>query len=175
MNQDQLKSRLHYDIESGVFRWRNLIGSSNRKPWDIAGSPHNKGYTSIRIFGKKYMAHRLAWLYVYGELPASDLDHIDGVKTNNAISNLRKVTNAQNHWNVGMRSTNKSGVKGVHWHKGIGRWVATFKANGVQNFVGSFDSISDAESEISKARKNIHGEYARHAVLAEKFNNIGAE
>lgn len=75
INQQQLKSRLHYDKESGVFRWRNVVGSSNRKPWDIAGTQHNKGYVSIQIGKKRYQAHRLAWLYEHGEFPRLDIDH----------------------------------------------------------------------------------------------------
>ena len=163
MTQEKLKELLYYNQENGFFYWRHNKGRNVIKPWDKAGSVNGKGYIKLQLNGKCWQAHRLAWLYVYGSLPSHDIDHINGIKSDNRISNLRPATNAQNHWNTGIRSTNKSGVKGVHWHKGSKRWVASCRSNGKQVHLGAYLDVAEASEAIRKYRQKHHGEYANHA------------
>ena len=90
LTQEYLKSILDYDLDTGIFTWK-INKAKRTKIGDIAGWSYN-GYREIEINDKKYKAHRLAWLYVYGEMPNKLIDHIDGNRSNNKISNLREAT-----------------------------------------------------------------------------------
>src|SRR6266571_1983400 len=121
ITQERLKELLHYDPETGVFTW--LVRMSQRvMPGDIAGGRSHE-YLTIKIFGKTYKAHRLAWLYVYGDLP-SRVDHRDGQGSHNWIENLRPCTQVQNVANSRVKSNNVSGLKGVRRRKGCRNWEA---------------------------------------------------
>ena len=114
LTQDYLKSILHYDPDTGIFRW-----AKRRATWipagTIAGSTCEKGYAIIVINYKIYRAHRLAWLYMTGSHPPEFIDHINLDRKDNRFCNLRLSTRAQNMQNFRIRPDNKSGVKGVYW------------------------------------------------------------
>ena len=111
MKQDILKKYLYYDNQSGNFYW---IKSKNSKTeaGQVAGSKTKHGYVVIGIDNKRYYAHRLAWLYVYGYMPKL-IDHINGHGLDNRLCNLRECTQIENMKNTSKPSTNKSGYKGV--------------------------------------------------------------
>jgi citrate synthase len=112
LTQEYLKSILDYDLDTGIFTWK--VSKANRtKVGDVAGWSYN-GYREIEINNKAYKAHRLAWLYVYGEMPKNLVDHVDGNRSNNKISNLREATYQENSENYKTPKTNKSGVKNVY-------------------------------------------------------------
>jgi hypothetical protein len=98
LTQSRLKELLIYDPDTGIFRRRIACGIA------VAGStPGNinaMGYLDISIGCKRYYAHRLAWLYVYGEWPSLEIDHINCDRLDNRISNLRDVTHHQNMNNL---------------------------------------------------------------------------
>jgi len=108
---------LEYDPETGVFIWKPR--TTDDKSWntkfagEVAGSINNHGYRRIGIDGKIYMAARLAWLYVHGEWPKNEIDHINRVRDDNRMVNLRDVTSTENSNN---RSDNNGFPEGVHWH-----------------------------------------------------------
>lgn len=108
ITQSELKKIFLYEKESGIFTRKRL----NK----ITGSKNNCGYLNININNKTYYAHRLAWLYVYGEFP-KHIDHINHIRTDNRIANLRNVEHKENRRNSSLISTNKSGVNGVFWDK----------------------------------------------------------
>jgi len=108
---ERLKKFLEYSSDSGVFTRRVATGGS--KVGDIAGTKHRTGYIHIRVDGKKYSAHRLVWLYKYGVFPSRDIDHINHVRDDNRLSNLREVSKQENMQNSSKYSTNTSGVVGV--------------------------------------------------------------
>ena len=98
ITQTRLKELLNYDPISGIFTWKTSRGG--RKPGSIAGTKCiHKGYITIQIDGTLYRAHRLAFLYMIGRLPEDQVDHIDRCKDNNAWSNLRECTQAENQLN----------------------------------------------------------------------------
>ena len=97
-----------------------------------------------------------------GLIESLKIAHIDGNKQNNLIENLRDVDNTLNHWNERKRSTNKSGHKGVWWHKQSKRWEAACRVNGKQITIGRFERIEDAVEAVRKFREQQHGEYANH-------------
>ena len=161
MTQEQLKEYLEYDSETGIFKWIKP-SSTKTRIGDIAGTPNGKGYINIRLLGSPYRAHRLAWLYVYGEFPEGLLDHIDCNRSNNRIDNLREATSQQNSLNSSLGVRNKSGIKGVHWHSKSGKWRGVIRIGDVSIQVGLWDDLEQAADEMYKARQEQHGEYARH-------------
>lgn len=157
----ELRQLVAYDAETGLMT-RRVATASNIKVGDPVGYADNQGYLCAYIKGRQYKVHRLAWLYVYGEWPKGQLDHINGDRTDNRICNLREATASQNQQNKATPKENKSGVKGVVQHKRSGRWYAFCRVNGTRSYLGSFTDIQDAEAAVIKFRSEHHGEFARH-------------
>ena len=155
ITQQRLKELLRYDSETGVFHWlvnRGKNGTKNK----LAGSRLTEGYLVITIDGRSYIAHRLAWLYVYGVWPTSGLDHINRVHDDNRITNLREATCAQNMQNRNSLSNNKSGVVGVSWNKRINKWSASIKVSYKTIRLGNFSSIEHAAIARAEAKAKYH-------------------
>lgn len=150
---------LDYAPETGVFRWRIRSGPRGN-PGSVAGNWKASGYVEIRLRGKIYKAHRLAWLCAYGAWPDLPVDHINQNKSDNRIANLRLATVGQNCCNKGARRDSKSGVKGVCWYKKLGRWVAQIEHRGEPYHLGYFHSIDEAAAAYAEAAKRLHGEFA---------------
>lgn len=134
-----------------------------QKAGDEVGTLRSHGYTSIYINGKEYGLHRLAWLYVYGEMP-NVIDHQDGNRSNNAITNLRNTTTKGNGQNRKIGSNNKSGQVGVCWVKKSNRWWASIKVDQKTINLGYFVEFSEAVN----ARKNAEVLYGFHKNHGEK-------
>lgn len=161
LEQTDVRRRFIYDPETGVFRHRmdNLPGG---KAGQLAGSVNRDGYVNMSIGRKSIHAHRLAWLYVFGSLPNGMLDHIDGNRSNNRLSNLRLVTPAQNAFNKSACQRNKCGVKGVSWSKGRRAWIAQIGIGYWRKNLGAFDTIAEASAAYTAAAEQFFGEYAAH-------------
>jgi len=143
LTQQTLKSILHYNPDTGIFTY--LIANSNRvKVGDIAGCLHPNGYIYIQINYKPYRAHRLAWLYMYGKFPDNQVDHINGIRSDNRIVNLRDVTNQENGRNRRITKRNTSGFTGVCWYKQCSKCQAQIRVNSKQIHLGLFDNKEDA-------------------------------
>ena len=148
-----------FDYVDGSLVWKKSWGKIKAGTQVVSVS--NRGYVVVQLNRKRYLAHRIIWLLVYGKMPIM-VDHIDGNKQNNRIENLREVDNTLNHWNERRRSTNKSGHKGVWWHKQSKRWEAACRANGKQVTIGRFERIEDAVEAVKQFREQQHGQYANH-------------
>lgn len=160
LTQERLKEILEYNPKTGVFTY--LIPRGGKSPGDQAGSINQLGYCQIEIDYKKHLRHRLAWLYIYGEFPEGFLDHVNGITTDDRIENLREATAGENQFNSRRRKDNKSGFKGVHWHKGINKWVGSVKHNKKQIHVGSFDCPKKANQAVKAKREELHGAFHNH-------------
>lgn len=160
ISAETLKSSLDYDPDTGVFR-RISNRQGGFKLGALAGYKHHSGYTYIKVNGKTYAAHRLAWLFHFGEMPEGEIDHINCDKSDNRISNLRLSDRKGNVCNVGLRNDNTSGVKGVSWHRECGKWVAYVRNNGIKIYVGMFSDLNDAANAVSEMRKRLHKEFSR--------------
>ena len=156
LTQERLKELLSYDPETGLFS--NLTRRGVRAPkGGVAGTKNHKGYIAILIDKKIYLAHRLAWLYVYGEFPEKTIDHINEIKDDNRIINLRSVTNSENQQNISiLKITNTSGFRGVSWNKKIKKWAATISINGKSSHLGSFNTAEEASEVYLKAKRKFH-------------------
>lgn len=142
ITQNELKSILKYDAKSGLFTWKMTKGRARKG--NVAGNKHQSGYISIMYKGKAYQAHRLAWLYEYGEMPEGEIDHINQIKDDNRIDNLRDVDRATNAKNMPQLTTNKSGYTGISWSKSKKRWRATIGIEGKQFHLGYYAELEDA-------------------------------
>lgn len=156
LTQERLKELLDYDPLTGIFSWRVTTNNNGAKVGDIAGCDTGEGYLSIQVDGRLYLAHRLAWLYAYGDWPPTDIDHKNRVRASNQISNLRAVTRGENLQNSSLRSDNTSGVKGVHWAKERGKWAAAIQLNGRSVPLGRFDNIFEAVCARKTAEIAMH-------------------
>ena len=156
LSQETLKSRLHYDPETGVFT--RLVSNSNRfSVGSMAGSLHKSNNSVyILIDCKRYLAHRLAWLYVHGIFPPKDIDHINRDPSDNRICNLRMATHAENHQNRSTPSNNTSGHIGVSLRKSSQKWEAYIKLNSKRIHIGYFTDLNDAISARKAAELKYH-------------------
>jgi hypothetical protein len=154
--RDRLRALLAYDENTGVFSW--LTPTSNRvKIGDKATCRDRFGYVVIRLDGVMYKAHRLAWLYYYGEDPPTFIDHIDMDKTNNKIANLRLATKSQNQANTRARRDNALGVKGVYFDAARDKYQVKLR----RQHIGRFDALSDAIAAYKEAATRAFGCFAR--------------
>jgi len=157
VTQEYLKDHFEYHPETGIFYRRMAHGRMKQ----ITSKCH-WGYLRTRIDGRSYKLHRLAWVYMHGEMPTM-LDHINGVKDDNRISNLRRITPTGNMRNAKMYNTNTSGNVGVYFNKRWKRWYAQIKVDGKEIHLGYFSNKQDAIKAREKANKkyNFHENHGR--------------
>lgn len=121
------------------------------------------GYAYVNIGGQSLQAHRVVWAREHGEWPPIQVDHINGVRTDNRPSNLRLATNTQNMQNSGVTVKSKSGVKGVHWCKDKKKWGAWICVNKKRMGLGRYKTIEEAAAAYAAAAHKYFGEFARTA------------
>lgn len=156
ITQQRLQELLSYDPKTGLFI--NLTQRQGpAKKGSIAGTKRLDGYIAIQIDGKLYSAHRLAWLYTYGSLPEKDLDHINEIKDDNRIVNLRLATHQQNQQNRSKPyKNNSSGLLGIYWNKQNKKWRAIIEINGKNKHLGYFNTAEQAHDAYLKGKREIH-------------------
>lgn len=155
-----LRKALSYDKETGAISWR--ISTNRRiKVGSIAGGIGGGGYHYVKFNGKKYLSHRIAWAITHGSWPAGEIDHRNGKRDDNRISNLRDVSASVNQQNrQRAHSNNKSGssVPGVCFDKQHGKFRVTAKRDGKNLYIGLFKTVPEAESaSIAYRRENYKG------------------
>ncbi|MEJ7685645.1 MAG: HNH endonuclease [Variovorax sp.] len=159
LTASRLRELLDYDPVTGVFRHRRqYVGQ-------VAGSMSTRGYLRIYVDQKDYYAHRLAWLFMTGEWPVGQIDHVDGEKRKNSFANLREATPAQNQQNIWRPSIrNATGYRGVSLHES-GSFVAQISTNGRRRYLGIFATVEAASEAYMEAKRQEHtrGAGSRHA------------
>lgn len=149
-----------FNYKDGILTWKNPT-SKKFKPGDVAGWINNLGYTRVKINRKKYLIHRLIYLYHHGNLPKY-IDHIDGDPLNNKVENLRECTLSQNIHNSKLCKINTSGAKGVSWNKRKQKWMVYLGLGCKRKHIGYFDDFELAELVAIEAREKYHRGFARH-------------
>jgi hypothetical protein len=152
LTQSELKSQLHYDPETGIFTWHKDF-YHKKVAGKVAGSM-DKGYVRIRVNKKGYKAHRLVWLYIYGTWPAKEIDHINRIKHDNRLCNLREATHQQNQWNYSKPKNNTSGYIGVSMRGKS--YVARIKVDRKKIKIGTFDTAEKAGQAYLSAKSVYH-------------------
>jgi hypothetical protein len=161
----QLRNVLDYDQETGLFTWKYRPDTRKEVNSRFAGKPagcittfsRGKQYHTIRVNDVLYLSHRLAWLYVHGEWPDKEIDHVDGDGLNNKIANLRLATHTENMINKTKQRNSESGLKGIsrHGHK----WRVRIKRGSTQ-VLRAFSDLEEAKTWHAEMEKLIHGEFA---------------
>ena len=146
ITQEELKSLLHYNPNTGIFIW--IVKSRGYKylkeAGDIITGRDGKSYRRISLLYKRYFAHRLAFIYMTGSLPKNQVDHINGNGADNRWINLRDVTASENNKNIRKNKLNKSGISGVYWSRNKSKWHTQLRINGKITYLGSYSSSFDA-------------------------------
>jgi hypothetical protein len=157
---EQAREIVSYCSETGVFRWLEHRGS-NARMGEIAGSETPKGYRQICISGRSYLLHRLAWLVVHGRWPEGEIDHINGVRHDNRIENLRDVTRSANLQNQKKphKDNRQSGSLGVSWDRERSKWRAQITVGGKTIRIGRFASEAAAFEAYVLAKARMHEGY----------------
>ena len=160
LTQKRLKYLFDYDSEAGVFT--RVAKPCNRvKIGDSCGDNDGHGYLRCLVDGKRYKLHRLAWLYVYGVWPTNEIDHINGIRDDNRILNLREATRAENSQNQSHpQKNNKCGVLGVWVDKNTNKFCAQIRVNGKKKWIGSFLTQAEASQAYLLAKNQYHEFYA---------------
>lgn len=175
MTPSVVRSLIAYDPETGLLTWRErgpemFATRRAHSVWNArySGKPaldcdDGKGYRHGRIFRKRCFAHRAAWMIAHGEMPPDRIDHINGDGSDNRISNLRAVTNAENGRNAKRSATNTSGVTGVCWVKRQKKYLAYIGSHADREYLGTFaDLASAAEARRSaEMRLGYHENHGR--------------
>lgn len=168
---NELFNRYDYNKLTGQFISKIPIKGSRRHVGSVAGCSTSHKYIRIRILGRCYYAHRLAWLYVYGYMP-KQVDHINGDCHDNRLSNLREVTQSQNNANRMIKRSVSTGARYVHPtdkpqfnRQGKDGYTGTYfvriHLNGIRHQIGGFTSIESAELAAMELKSTLFGCYAR--------------
>ena len=157
----RVRELFDYDQSTGIFVRRISVARRKKaQAGQILDGTQNNGYMRVMVDGKSILLHRLAFIYMGVEL-AEQVDHINGVRTDNRWANLRPVSHAENGRNVKKPINNKSGVIGVCWDSITGRWYAQIKHKDKNIFLGRFNSIDEA-AKVRKAKEVELGFHKNH-------------
>lgn len=161
--EQYLRDNLEYCPDSGLLTWSKNL--RKRKRGQIVGSKHVSGYLIFSVgFNNKSWSlrvHRVCWFLHYGTWPDDFLDHVNGIKDDNRISNLRPASYKTNNLNISKSSANKSGYKGVSWCKEKKKWVSRIGVNGRHLFLGRFNCKTAAALAYDKASLKYHKEFGK--------------
>jgi hypothetical protein len=157
-----VRALLAYDPDTGIFIWK-VARSGSARPGTRAGFIHRTGYRIIDVLSQQCLAHRLAWLLVHGEPPASHVDHVNRDRDDNRIANLRLATNSQNRANSGLSRNNTTGFKGVSVQPRCPQhpYIAAIRHQGRDHFLGHFATAREAGDAYAEAQLSLFGEFAR--------------
>jgi hypothetical protein len=164
ITQSLVRDLFDYDPKTGLLTNRTYRGGRSGRAGSIAGSPHIDGYLSVMVAGKNYMLHRIIWLHTYGYLPEEDVDHRDGNRSNNRLTNLRLASRTENNQNMAIRSDNTTGVFGV---SRVGsKWRARVTVAG-KHFHAGYHPTKEAATAAylaAKARHHVFQPVPRHLI-----------
>lgn len=155
---------LDYDELHRLFEYRNgllirkVTVNCHARKGAVLGETKNTGYARVRIDGVPHNLHRIIFMMHHGRMPKT-IDHIDGNQFNNKIDNLRECSISENMFNSIRPSSNKSGVKGVFWHKHLERWYVSLCVKGKSKYIGVFKDLEKAKYAIEKHRGEFHGSF----------------
>lgn len=169
LSADVVRELLDYDAATGqfTFRRRGLHWFKSQRAcnaWNArfegrpTGTDNGAGYTSLRLLGMSYKAHRVAWMWVFGKQPDGEIDHVNQDPSDNRIENLRVASRAANQQNQrrAQRSNRSTGLLGAYRDKATGRFRAAIRHNGKSLYLGQFDTAPEAHAAYVEAKRKLH-------------------
>ena len=161
VSYERLVEVLDYNPDTGAFM-RKISTGPKAIVGEQAGSIDNQGYVRIGVDGVVYPAHRLAWLYSFKEWPIHNIDHINQLRHDNRIVNLRDVPQSENMKNTAKNINNKSGVLGVHCRKN-GKWRASIRGGGRLVYLGTHADFNAAviTRKVAEFAYNYHENHGK--------------
>lgn len=167
-----LRELLRYEPDTGKLYWKPRPREMFNKERDMrmwntrysnaeAFTSSDRGYKVGSIFGVMYKAHRVAYAISHGRWPEDEVDHINHIRCDNRIANLREVLTSENSRNRKLKKNNATGVTGVFWNKSIGRWAAVIRFEYKQHYLGVYKDFEDAVAARKKAERYF-GFHANH-------------
>lgn len=166
---EEAKRLLSYNPDTGDLIWK-VDRNTEILAGQHAGCADSKGYIILKLCQKNYSAHRIIWLLMYGNFPVNHIDHINGNPSDNRRCNLREATPSQNGGNRKISKNNKSGYKGVYWHKRAKKWSTHIRYQGNTIHIGNFDTKEEAAKEHNKTALKYFGEYANVTEISSVDN-----
>jgi hypothetical protein len=168
--QEYLRECFDYDAESGVLTWKvrplshfasahRMNNFNSRHAGSVAGHQTPRGYLTVHLRSKSYLAHRLIWKWMTGREPVAEIDHWNEDKGCNRWTNLREASHQQNTFNRAAPRVSATGVKGVTWDKQRQKYAAFARLKGKSTFLGRFQTVDDAAAAYRKAVSAHHGEF----------------
>ena len=158
----EVSEYLAYNPDTGFFTW--IKAPNPKQAYRIGqqakGQKHSKGYRQLTFKGKRYLAHRVAWLLMTGEWPPEQIDHINHIRHDNRWTNLRVASHVQNHHNLALHSANKTGFRGVHFHQAAQKFEAYVMYQGKKKYLGLYDTAEEAATIARAERIKLHGDFA---------------
>lgn len=172
-SQEYLLECFDYNQDTGVLRWkvRPREHFATEHGWKISnsqcachvvGAISDQGYLLVGINYRIYRVHRIIWMMAYGRFTELHIDHINGNRTDNRLANLREATEAENHRNCRISRNNKSGFKGISFHKRSGKYQAAIRTDGARTHLGYFSTPQEAHAAYCAAADKYHGQFANH-------------
>lgn len=159
MTQIEIRNLVNYDENIGKMVWKEILPYHRAKVGDFVGTLHHSGYYYVTINKVYYGIHRLIWLYVHGKFPTNVIDHINGIRSDNRLCNLREATQQQNCMNRRKNVNNTSGYTGVVLDKRTGNWNAQTKIMKKNIHIGTFKTPEDANDAYIRYVKELFGEF----------------
>ena len=172
VSPETIRELLDYDPDTGVMIWRKrapeLFGSEKaQKTWNsrfegkAIGARHTHGYLKACVNYEQHYVHRLAFAHYHGRWPENEIDHINGIRTDNRIGNLREVTRVENLQNqkLGSLRSRPDGLLGAHWSKDRNKWVAHIMVEKKSYHLGVFDDKREAQAAYLRAKLKLHSGY----------------
>ncbi len=156
LSQSRLKMLLHYDPDTGIWIWLRKNGTKRSQAGSVFNQGRSAGYRRIMIDGKSYYSSHLAFLYMTGDFPNGEVDHIDRNRGNDRWINLRKTNHIKNCQNRGSRNDNKSGYPGVSYNTQYDKWKADITVDKQRIYLGKFHTLQEAINARKFAEKTYY-------------------
>tara|TARA_R110000868_G_scaffold212233_1_gene462209 strand:- start:7 stop:516 length:510 start_codon:yes stop_codon:yes gene_type:complete len=163
LTQEKLKTLLSYDPDTGILTWRKKFCRSIKVGSQV-GTPTSEGYVAFQIGGKKFYAHRAIWFFVHGVWPPEEIDHINHVRNDNRLCNLRLANRLENSHNTQKHEKNFSGHKGVVWHIRNKKWQVQMRFKGKAYYVGQFINLEEAIQARFQTETKLYADHNLYAI-----------
>lgn len=156
-----LRELLIYQPETGQLH--NAVRRGRAQKGQLVTLHTSDGYLRVTVLRRTLLAHRVAWAMHYGEWPKGELDHVNGVRDDNRIDNLREATSQENSMNRGKYRNNTSGYKGVTWDASRSKWLVAVSKGGKREHVGRYDDLEVAVCAYKTRARILHGGFHRES------------